>query len=421
MDSEKSGTVLQSSHLVHPITILFWLVVCFSSALAGYTPLAVFSGFVFVLSLCALLWGRLSLRGVRYELTVPRSGLFPGQSVTLTRTIYNGKLLPLLWLELFEPCDPDGPAVPDSGLIVPTPDVSSYDSLEAPAEEPPGDRWRCLYSFSLLKWHQALTFSDAWQAQRRGIHRIREVTVRSGDGFSLSAISRTLRLGATRQIVVYPRLTDVSVDAILNDIWDSRSASRGHLEDVTLLKSVRDYTARDPARRINQRLLARGGGLKVNQYEVVTPSDVLFILDAASFRGQVGEPFELALSILGSLITGLSRRGIHVGLLAPRSVYAPQTCIEPSSNEMELLRMLELLAGVSQDNPPLKAARSDYPVPERLGQAYYVTYSESAATSLQILAHFPPHKAQLLTFLATESSADSQALRARAITEFWRV
>ena len=409
MDSDKTQAGIQSSFLVHPVAIAIWVVVCVWSALLAHTLLAVFSGFIFALTLCSLVWGRLSLRGVRYELTIPQSELFPGQSLWLTRTVYNGKMLPLLWLELLEPCDPDGCAVPDSKFIVPNPEAT---------EEKPEDAWRCLYSFALLKWHQTLTFSDLWTAKHRGIHRVAEITIRSGDGFSLCTAGSQMTMEPARQIVVYPQLTEVSVDAILNNMWDSRSRSSGYLEDVTLMKSVRDYTVRDPARRINQRLLARGQGLKVNQYEVVTPSDVLFALDAASFKGRESEAFERVLSILASLITGLSQRGIQVGLLAPRSAYFPQTYVKPAGGEAELRHMLTLLAAAGQADLPLTDS-VDAAAPELLGQVYYVAFSEKAATSLRVLAQVPPHKAELLVF-ETGEPAEGHALRAREITQFWR-
>ena len=411
MGNDKTQPAVQSSILVHPVTIAIWMAVCVVSALASHTVLAVFSGFVFALTLCSLVWGRLSLRGVHYDLDLPKRGVFPGQSVALTRTVYNGKILPLLWFELLEPCSPNGCAVPEGNLIVSNPNATE--------DGPIDDAWRCLYSFSILKWHQTLTFSDLWTAKCRGIHRIDKVTIRSGDGFGLCAANDHLTLTASRQITVYPQLTDVSVDAILNDMWDSRSRSLGYLEDITMMKSVRNYTARDPARRINQRLLARGQGLKVNQYEVVTPSDVLFVLDTSSFSGQNSEHFELVLSILASLITGLSRRGVNVGLIAPRSAYFPQTCVEPSTGELELTRMLELLSAAAQENPPLEHI-ADYPAAKLLGQVYCVAYNEESSTSLQTLAHFPQHKVQLLTFEAGGVPVDSQGLRARTITQFWR-
>jgi len=384
---------------------------CIWATLYHHTVPAVFAGFFFALTLCSFLWGRLALRGLGYSIAVPKSGIFPGQNITITRTVHNGKLLPLLWLELLEPCAPNGCLLPDSKLIVTNPSIP---------EDRPDDIWRCQYSFSLLKWHQTLTFSDIWQAERRGIHRVGEVTIRSGDGFGLCAASNTIMLPAARYVVVYPRLTDVSIEAILNDMWDSRSRSQGRLEDITLLKSIRNYTPRDPARRINQRLLARGQGLKVNQYEQVTPSDVLFMLDVASFAGADAEHLECVLSILASLITGLSRRGINVGLVAPRSAYFPQTYSRPSSGEGELVSMLELLSAASASDAAIDTTM-EYISPELLGQTYYVALSEKAATSLQALAGFPAHKTQLLVLEAQGSvSTISQGLRARLITQFWR-
>ena len=102
-DNNAAAPVMQSSYLAHPLTIAIWLAVCIGSALNSHPMLAVFSGFVFSLTLCSLVWGRLSLWGLRYELTLPGGGVFPRQRITLTRTVHNGKMLPLLWFELLEP------------------------------------------------------------------------------------------------------------------------------------------------------------------------------------------------------------------------------------------------------------------------------------------------------------------------------
>ena len=410
MDRDASETAVRSSFLAHPAAVAFWMILCVAAVLISHIILAVFSGFIFAVTLCSLIWGRLSLRGVRYDISISESGVFPGQSVTLTRTVSNGKFLPLLWLELLEPCNPDGPVAPDGNFIVPDPDAGDAD---------PGDSWRSLYSFSLLKWYQSLTYSDTWLAKRRGIHRINEVTIRSGDGFGLSAAKCRLTPGTLRQIAVYPRLTDVSVDEILNDMWDTRSRATGYLEDVTLMRSVRDYTTGDPARHINRRLLARGQGLKVNQYPVVTPGNVLFVLDAASFHGQEGRHFEYVLSILASLIVGLSRRGVNVGLIAQRSGHFPQTYVAPSNSETELIRMLELLSAAAPDDPPLEDPIGSAST-ESLGLVYYIAYSENAASSLQSLARFPPHKTRLMALVA-QMYEGSRDLRTVAISQFGRV
>jgi len=380
------GAPSPSSMLVHPIFIALCLVCCAASAFLGKTVLTIFCGFVFTLLLCSYFWGRLSIKKLTYSVNIPASGVFPGQSVQIKRTLSNNKLLPLTWLELFEM----------------------------------GENHSSFYTFSLLKWYQTLAFNDEWTAKKRGIHKISLVTLRSGDGFGLSSQLKRITQEPEGRIAVYPELLDVSVEKILNDIWDTRSASFGYLEDVTLVKSVRDYSPGDPAKRINHRQLAGGHGLVVNMYEVVSPNSVLFVLDTASFSGQPDENLEYALSVAASLVTGLSLRGIRVGLLAPASKHFEQTCVLPSSGEAYLARMLELMAGAGKEDAALTAI-DNYPAPELVGQVYYITYSERLSTSLSVLAPFPAHKTQVLAFFPDDMPPLAHGLKIRPLHSFRRV
>jgi uncharacterized protein (DUF58 family) len=281
------------------------------------------------------------------------------------------------------------------------------------------DNYSCFYSFSLLKWHQTLTFNDEWTARRRGIHKIDLVTLRSGDGFGLNAQVKQIAPDPAGFIAVYPQLVDVSVEKILIDIWDTRSTSFGYLEDVTLIKSVKNYSPGDPAKRINHRQLARGNGLKVNVFEVVAPNSVLFVLDSASFSAHSDEDFEYTLSVTASLITGLSMRGLKVGLISPASQHFDQTCVLPSSGGADMARMLELLAAAGKNDTALSSI-DNYPAPELVGQVYYITCSEEDASSLGVLSPFPAHKTQILTLLEGDLMSMTHGLRARLLKSFRR-
>lgn len=389
VDTEKNegGNSAPSTQFVNPVTILVMLGATIVCAYLGQVGLALFCGFLFIFFLLSWLWGRASVRHVDYTLLAAARGVFPGQSLPLTRVIYNDKLLPLIWLELLCPCDRDGPLLPEDKYIIENPQNQD--------DTPAAERHLCLYTFSLLKWKQTLRFTDEWMARHRGICTIEGATLRSGDGFGFYVASREIAFPTARRFAVYPALMEVNVDLILQDMWDSRSATQGCLEDITLLKTVRDYRPGDPARRINQRLLAKGQGLMVNQYEVVTPDSVLFVLDAASFACAPAARFEEALSILASLLVELDRRGIGAGLLAPASAWFPQSCVLPLAYEDDTSRMLELLAAAARTDAPLEGA-APVPAPELMGQTYYLAYGWEEATSLPVLSPFPPHKAQLL-------------------------
>ncbi|MDR3296138.1 MAG: DUF58 domain-containing protein [Clostridiales Family XIII bacterium] len=380
------------SLLVHPACIAAWFILCVAAALYGKTALALFLGFIFLLTLSSLVWARLALRDVAFDLQVGRTGLFPGQSFTVARIIRNRKALPLIWAEIRESCSLSDCALPDSRVIVRREDMQGDERVTL---------YERLYTASLIKWRHSVRFTDVWEARRRGILRIGEATLRSGDGFGLCAVSRRFSLSPPRQITVYPRLADVSVQRILNDMWDTRSASGGYLKDRSVIKSTRDYAPGDPARDINMRLLARGLSMKTNVHEVVSPDAVLFVLDPASFRAAPPDDFETALSILASLIDALTRRGVAASLMTPASEWFPETCTAPAHDDRGRFAMFELLAAASQKDSAFSGKMSAGP--DLPGRVYYTAYSLPAISSPRVLDSFPEHKTQLL--LADDSGA----------------
>jgi len=390
--------------ITHPYVLALWLFASLASAWKGWTAPSLFCGFVFVFFTTSRIWGMTALRRVSCENSASLTGLFPGQRLTLTRIVKNAKLLPLLWLEILEPYDPQGCLQADARYI-------------ARRDEPEGKfSYFCLYTLVLMKWRQTVRFNDEWLAVRRGIRLVDSVELRSGDSLGLCPASRRFPLEQACMVAVYPALVSVDVELVLRDIWDSFSATAGTLEDTVWIKSIRDYMPQDPARRINQRLLARGQGLKVNQYEVVAPDEVLFIMDTASYGDASAASLEESLSILGSLISGLQARGFRVGLLVPASDYFPQTYVQPSSQTSDLTRMLKHLASVQAHDPALNKVSASLST-DTSGQVYYLVYSLEAAASLDVLDEFPQHKCQILVYTQAQADRPAGGWRVRMLTE----
>jgi uncharacterized protein (DUF58 family) len=386
--------------ITHPYILGLWLLACVLSAWKGWTAQSLFCGFIFAFFASSRLWGVLALRKVSLEVASPRTGLFPGQRLSISRVVKNDKLLPLLWMELLEPYDPKGCLKADKRYLAYREDLGE-------------NNYYCLYSLAYVNSRQTVRFADKWLAVHRGVRRVDSVELRSGDGFGICPKSLRYPLEKACLVAVYPALVSVDVEAALRDIWDSFSSSAGSLEDALWIKSIRDYMPQDPAKRINQRLLARGQGLKVNQYEVVAPDEALFIVDAASFMG-ASAAFEESLSVLASLITGLQARGFKAGLLAPKSDYFPQTYVQPSSQTYDLARMLELLASVQVDNPPL-GKMDALSFANSHGQVYYLTHSVDDASSLDVLDQFPEHKCQILAYMGETASRWPKGWRIRSV------
>ena len=387
-DNNLNNNGVESSYLTKPISIVGWLVLCVIAALFEKTPIALFLGFIFILTLASYLWARHALKNVDYIWRSDRIGVFPGQTFIVKRTIVNRKALPLIWVEIRESCEADDPAAPPSEFIVMNEEYAENKDTRIRTYER-------LYTLSLVHWYGQVTFPDEWTAHRRGIMEVGEAIVRSGDGFGLCAVGRPFELPGGNRIIVFPNLVDVSVSSIINDMWETRSRTTGYLEDRTAIKSIRDYRTGDPVRNINMRLLARGQSIKTNVYEIVTPDAVLFILDPGSFRDTTSHVFEEALSVTTSLIDALSRRGIAVSLFVPTSKWYKETCTNPSCAESYRFEMFSLLAAASNMDEPINGLPPDWV--EEVGKIYYIAASSSKLTSPNLIGLLPEHKTRIMT------------------------
>ena len=379
---------IESSYLTKPVVILLWLVLCIVAVLFEKTQIAFFLGFVFILTSTSYLWAKVALKNVDFVRHPDHTGVFPGQTFFVNRTIVNNKALPMIWVEIRESCELNEPAGPSPEFIMTRTDYSQNESDSEDIHER-------FYTMSLVHWYGKVTFPDQWTAHRRGIMRLGDATIRSGDGFGLCVDKKVYDFKTDDRIVVFPALVDVSVSSIVNDMWDTRSRTTGYLEDRSVIRSIRDYQAGDPVRNINMRLLARGQSLKSNVFEIVTPDTILFILDSGSFKNTPDQVFEEILSVTASLIGALAERGIAVSLLIPASEWYAETCTKPSCSESDRYEMLALLAGASKDNGSVCSAPPDWI--QEAGKIYYVTAGSSPMNSYGLLRLLPEHKVRMLT------------------------
>ncbi|MDR3363406.1 MAG: DUF58 domain-containing protein [Clostridiales Family XIII bacterium] len=397
---------IDSSLLVKPPAIICWLFFCILAVMFEKTAIGLFLGFVFVLTLSSCLWARAALKDIDFELSIDRIGLFPGQAFTVTRAIRNRKALPLIWAEIREACGLDECAAPGAGVIAER-EISRDENSE------PIVVCERVYTSGVIRRHRTVRLKDPWEARRRGILEIASSTVRSGDGFGLCAVGKRFDLPETKRIVVFPRLADVSVSGILNEMWDTGYAGGGYLKERSVIKSIRDYQPGDSTKDVNMRLLARGQSMKTNIYETVTPDTVLFVLDAASFREDPPEMFEHALSVLAALIDGLTRQGVATALMAPQSEWFAETCTVPSAADPQRFEMLELLAAASLRDAPFSAF-PPFPLDEP-GRVYLVCADVSRMTVVPAPGLLPECKTAVLV---ADGTGAASGLRVRRLCDF---
>jgi uncharacterized protein (DUF58 family) len=149
---------------------------------------------------------------------------------------------------------------------------------------------------------------------RRGIVRLERLTAVSS--FPFGFLDFSLSLWSEAEVLVYPKL--LPVESILEGSRPEpgrREVSRRGLG--ISLHAIRDYVPGDPARAIHWRLSAKGGGIKVREFEHEEGKKIRLAFD---FRAPETpdeariEEFERGLSLIASLAKHFIDDGYEVGL-----------------------------------------------------------------------------------------------------------
>ncbi|MCD8145357.1 MAG: DUF58 domain-containing protein [Oscillospiraceae bacterium] len=375
---------------------------------------------VFLLGGCARLWGALSLRRVTLSVDSKQEGVFPGQTLQVDLRIRNDKLLPLAWLELYFPLSPDLCMTPE--------DTRPPEDSERAALEEQGCSTRLVGEkrFSLCLWYETVEVSSIWTAARRGVYSTAGWRLRTGDGLGLSQVERAINPEDARLFAVYPALIPVTVEPFLRNLWNADTGSRGVVEDTTVIRSTRAYQPGDQVKHINWRLAARCQPLSVNIYEDILPRSVHFLLDGESFGGPEPhwEELEEALSILASVLVGLSQAHVACGLSLCQGA-GPAAQHSAGEDVFPLLRML-----AAYQPTPVPSDNKNTPVPRRVakfdrqtllegrgrvGRFYYIAYDSDTLKDQPVLRELDATCLTLLTWREGQPFGDFSRLGLRSL------
>jgi hypothetical protein len=161
----------------------------------------------------------------------------------------------------------------------------------------------------------------------------------------------------------------------MKNVWTGTSGSRGEVEDVTLLRGVRDYAPTDSWKRIDWRMAARCDTLQTKLYEKIRPCGILFVFDVQSYydgaayraeeekmlaflkqqedqepkeqrsvrsdseihyeqwkqeKENAYQKMEQCASVIGSLMTQLDTKGMASGIMLPQTATDKAVTILPS-------------------------------------------------------------------------------------------
>lgn len=372
---------------------------------------------LFLAALASRLWAAASGRRVKASARARTRGVFPGQELTVEVEIRNDKFLPVVWMELFFPLAESLCLVPEDNRPPEGWETLELQEIRA-STALVGEK-----KLSLMLWYETLQLETRWSARCRGVYSTENWTIHTGDGFGLSQVRRpfSLREGADR-FAVYPRLVGVSPELFLRNLWNADTGARGVMEDITVIRSTRDYLPADSARQINWRLAARGLPLTVNVYEDILPQSVHFIFDGESYRGPDPHPEEMeeALSILASELVALTGRQVRCGLTLSRGrTDLAADCFAAESAEELLFSLaawepedprLEEGSGKILPSVPAFDQGSLFRAARQVSRFYYIAYDTACLADRQLLLRLGGSRVTLLTSREPEPFREFEAI-----------
>jgi hypothetical protein len=133
----------------------------------------------------------------------------------------------------------------------------------------------------------------------RGVYAVGPVTYEKTD--PVGVVSRRFTTGRAQELLVSPRVTDLSVFAggLTNDL-DGATSQQLSMSDLAF-HALREYVPGDDLRHVHWRSSAKAGELLVRQYHETRRGHVTVLLDGAATSYPRIRDFELAVSVATSI------------------------------------------------------------------------------------------------------------------------
>ena len=279
-------------------------------------------------------WNRVALWRVEYDRVLSEHRVFVGETIDLSVTVTNRKLVPLAWVKI----DDQFPTrlTPENKTLEP-----SHIPLTAYLSQRAALGW-----FERARWNYRLP------CQQRGHYALGPARLRSGDLFGL--FEREWLSPRTDRLIVYPAIKPMQDWGLpAKDPLGEVKARVPIFDDATRPRGVRDYRPDDALKHIHWRATARTGELQVKQYDPTISHQWVLFVNVASFaqawQGVNSELLERVISIAASIANFGAEHRYAVGLVAngtwPES--DQRLRILPSRDPDHLRHILEALAALT--------------------------------------------------------------------------
>ena len=223
-----------------------WLilaVICVAIGLASRQESMTLLGvLLLIVSLVARVWNHFVLHRVSYQRTLTPRRAFIGETVDLTLTVENRKLLPVAWLRVQDEWPADLRLVEDDDLrTTPIPERNLLTNV-----------------FS-LRWYERVRRHYTILCEQRGYYRLGTARATSGDILGMQR--REYAYSNLDWLLVYPRVLPIEELGLppKNPFGEVR-ARQQIFEDPSRTIGVRDHQPEDGFRRIHWKATARTQG-----------------------------------------------------------------------------------------------------------------------------------------------------------------
>ena len=299
--------------------------------MASQGLLLVVGSLVIVISLVARLWDRFAFRRVTHTRSLSRQRAFIGDSLDYSVTLYNDKMLPLIWVDI-QDTFPEGLDLAGGHLRAAGLDMAKQLRITT----------------SLLPY-QRVTWKYDLRCTSRGYHRIGPVRLRSGDIFGFS--STETQFTDIDHLLVYPRVVDLQQLIFPAEHPSGEARGRRPLfQDTTRFVGHREYRPSDPMKHIDWKASARLQRLQTKVFEPVVSLNVLIALNGTTsefaWQGVNRRFFERAVTAAASAASYCADRGYSFGLISNAvSIYSGRRISVPlGSATPQFSLVLEALA-----------------------------------------------------------------------------
>jgi uncharacterized protein (DUF58 family) len=304
--------------------------------LAKQDGLIVLGVLLLVVSLVAQLWNRYVLHKITYRRQLDPRRAFIGETVEMTVTVDNRKLLPVGWIRIEDEWPED--------LHL---DVGEEDLH--PSHIPDQAVLRNTFS---LHWYERVRRRYRIRCDARGYYRLGPAHAVSGDIFGMFRTDHSF--ANINWLIVYPRILPIEELGLPpKDPFGDIKARQQIFEDPSRTVGVRDHQPEDEFRRIHWKATARRQELQVKVYEPTTSFTTVVLLNVATFDkywlGTIPDLLERCITVAASICHYASEKRQVVGLVAngciPRSDQPIR--VLPGRDPQQLTRILEALAAVT--------------------------------------------------------------------------